>query len=41
MSLKRNLRIRHYTQYVDLALNPKHIFFAFVDDHTNPKWQIT
>jgi hypothetical protein len=30
---------RDYTQEIDLALDPEHLFFAFVDDHTNPKWQ--
>jgi hypothetical protein len=28
-----------YTQRIDLALDPEHGFFDFVDDQTNPKWQ--
>jgi hypothetical protein len=28
-----------YTQRIDLALDPEHGFFDFVDDKTNPKWQ--
>jgi hypothetical protein len=27
------------TQRIDLALDPEHGFFDFVDDKTNPKWQ--
>jgi hypothetical protein len=28
-----------YTQHVDLALDPEHLFFVFVDDQMNPKWR--